>query len=1188
MDDKKNIFSRLEVVLTAPSRFIGKTLDEFATSPVAEKIESQLPKTLTGIAEAPVTLSTGLGGFMAGMAGQAAKTASDIFGVAGQPEMMSAAVYDMWRSGFRNVSGEGFKPRNIMKKFGENSGVFNELMQLFTVEPKTPEGEHVVRTAMAPFEAYEKSVDFIGEKAGMSPEEREGLKFFARLAYGKVAKAVKNVPARAQKAHSTFTANRALADRFAEMEREGYSPKQIENAFQGEKIWQDARRELAQKKKEGKSGLRNTFVREFIDVSGNMKRVFNKMLADVGEHGVIPKEPLPIREQQKGRATKLEINDKAITQPEIDVKSAPKTEPLDINLVPNPDIKVDIDRGTRREELSRKYRTSPETTPSERARNVIIHHDLNKGSTSRGLMIAQDSTKKLVEGLTNKEVESLENGVKAARELAIAQYKPNAKHPGGVGVEVFIDQLHSLPPKILEKVTEYEKLMRENTIDRLLTEGIISKQQHTDLASKGIYSPKNLIEYIDVDTTSTLGPAGKESVAGSGLKNLRQTSEGLIDPNAIQQLMDVTLATDARIGGNRVGKSLYRLATNEPENGVVSIVHPDRMDKPPPRGQEYIYTMIDGRKHAISMPKEIASEFVKTDPAFNRQFANALSWVLGSKILKAQATGYNPEFAASNIFRDAGLIWMATDEYSAISPVMVGQLVKDVATVLPDVIMKKGRYKDYVLDGGGMQLLTQQGQFKPGVSGPIGALQEVLGFLGERSELATRLALRERAIKNGKSRLEATHAATNYLDFRQGGRSAKAIDVAVPYLNPSIQGTRSVFRFAKTKPALFAAKVAQLMVLAQGLYLANREQYGDEVNNISDQDRINNWNIMTPLTYKDSSGTTRRHIIKIPKDQSQRALGILFEGMIAKVTGDEDFNYGMITTAGKQSLPVVPTEALPPAIEGALTYGFNKDFWTNEDVWRGTEQSDKTQEYTDRTPPVYVKGAEILKKATGIEVSPERARAALSNVFTRNNPYSELVGMGINEAMGEMTEADRNKVSAQILQQIPGVRKFLGSTNPNYRLLRQAGDIGKEENTRRTMQHRGLDALIKPYYEQESMGYKPSKDPVKDYIRKQPKEDQKRLIDRFVNYGRTIDLPNKSWWMMVGGMTPESRAEAFYNEYKKKPPDEQKEMERQAFSLQGFVSDRFKSKFNKLRGKVTGGDTEDKAGDKYTGMEIKY
>uniref|UniRef100_A0A6M3KDW5 Large polyvalent protein associated domain-containing protein n=1 Tax=viral metagenome TaxID=1070528 RepID=A0A6M3KDW5_9ZZZZ len=1077
-----NPIKGLELILTTPSRLLMKGMDKLATSPFAQRAEEQIPKTLTGIAEAPLTMATGTSAFVAGMAGQAAKTAADVFGesAVGQPERASAILYELWRTGFKDVSGEGSK-RGILTRLGENADVFNKVMDIFTHMPKTEAGAHVVRTAASPLELIEKGVDYIGKKHGMSEKERGGMTFFVRVLYPKILGGMKALPTKARAIADVASRNKALKTRFKAMEQEGYSPINVENAIFGEKIWEQAGRQVEAKVKASKGGLRESFVSNVIDISGNARRAISAL--------------------------------------------------------------------------------------GERGKRTMMHHDAVKGSTPRGFMLIDEANARLTKGLTKKEIERLNWGVKAARELEIKRYKPKHTHPRGADTQVFIDQLNALPPRVLERVLEYEKVMRENTIDRLLSEKIITKEQHTNLASKGLYSPRQIIDYMNVEDFSTIKPKGKESVAGSGLRELKSGSLLDINPNAIAQLHDTIMATDARIAENRVGKSLYRLASEDPQNGIMSVVHPSRHDSPPPKGQEYVFTMIDGRKHAVSMPAEIAGEFVRADPIFSQQQANALGWVSGSKILKAQATGYNPEFATRNIFRDSALIWLATEEYHAAAPIMAGQLLKDIITVLPDALMRKGRYRDYKMEGGGMDFLTQQGQVAPNLKGAVGAVQTVASYLNNTSEMLTRLALRERAIKNGKSQFEATQIARNYLDFAQGGRAIKALDSVVPYLNASVQGTRSVFRAAKTNPVIFASKIAQLMVLSQGLYYANKFIYGSKYDEISPQDRINNWNIMLPFSYKDESGTDRQHYLKIPKDQSQRAFSALFEGMAAKAIGDEDYDYGLIAEAGKQFLPIVPTEGLPPTIEAALTYGFNMDMWTNEKVWKGTEQADKTQEFTERTPPIFAKGAEAVKDVTGIELSPERLRSALGTIFTRHNPYTDLVGIGLHKLMQEMPEADRHRVSNEIMQRMPVIKQFLGSTNPSHRMLRQVGEVKREENTRKTIQNRAIDDLADKYYGNKELGYSPSVEELERYIKTQPLADAIRITERFMHQGVVRSLPNRSWWLSLSGMpSPEARATAFYKEWKRVGEVEQRGLFETALKMEGIMSSRFLAKFSELGG----------------------
>ena len=106
----------------------------------------------------------------------------------------------------------------------------------------------------------------------------------------------------------------------------------------------------------------------------------------------------------------------------------------------------------------------------------------------------------------------------------------------------------------------------------------------------------------------------------------------------------------------------------------------------------------------------IAKEWYKNDAVMNHSVAEWISWLSGAKILKALATGYNPAFVLTNIPRDLGLIWLSTNEYSAHLPLVPFQMLKDMATVFSDVIMNKGRVKDFIKEGGSFGFLTHYGK----------------------------------------------------------------------------------------------------------------------------------------------------------------------------------------------------------------------------------------------------------------------------------------------------------------------------------------------------------------------------------------------------------------------------------------------------------------------------------------------
>ena len=138
--------------------------------------------------------------------------------------------------------------------------------------------------------------------------------------------------------------------------------------------------------------------------------------------------------------------------------------------------------------------------------------------------------------------------------------------------------------------------------------------------------------------------------------------------------------------------------------------------------------------------------------------ANTLRIVSGGAIVKPLATGYNPAFALANIPMDIVHMFLAqSGDYSSVLPMYLGQYGRDVLTVLPDTIMRKGRYRDYINEGGWFDFLTQQGQEFLNLSGgaryvqrhqpKLKLLRDSLGYINQTSEVISRLAHRERVEK---------------------------------------------------------------------------------------------------------------------------------------------------------------------------------------------------------------------------------------------------------------------------------------------------------------------------------------------------------------------------------------------------------------------------------------------------------
>lgn len=797
-------------------------------------------------------------------------------------------------------------------------------------------------------------------------------------------------------------------------------------------------------------------------------------------------------------------------------------------------------------------------------KEAVIRHDLIRGAGPKSERLIKEASDGIYGELSKMEEKTLHRIIQSRRTITIEGYKPEVKHPYGLGAKEHQAYLETLPREMVAKLNQkadlYFSEMR-NQLGQLRQNGLITDESYQALIKAGDYSPRQFLQHIDPERTYTFG-GKKITVSDSGIRALEEGSEGLLANNSRALLAQVVTRTQARIFRNEANQALYKLATDIPDNGVVGlakIATTTKAGKPvyqkAPAGFEKVSVMVDGQPKEMLMPTDMAREWVVNDPAINAQLSNIIGWMSGAKILKPMATGLNPEFAVTNMPRDIVHVWLTTHEYSPHMPVWMAQMTRDFASTAKQAFTRKGAWIDYIDGGGGMSFLTHQGRITKG-GGVLGKLQDVLGYAGETSEIWTRLALRQRAIRNGKAPFEATWEARNYLDFSQGGWFIKGADTGIPYLNASVQATRGLARAASQKPLEFTYKSAQLIGLSTGLYLANRYTNPECLESVSDRDKVNNFIITTPFTYTDKNNEKRHLYFKIAKDQSQRLMCTVFENLIAKYLG-EDINIDQVTQAAQDLIPIIPTQTVPPTMDAMLGYYANKDFWMNKDIWRGPKV-EPSEEYTRFTHPALVKMGR-----TGL--SPERTKYVLENFFTYGNIYTSTVSGGLRQIMNKLPGDIKESTMEEMLVNMPFVRKVLKSTYPYSKHRRELEIIKTTEATERYKKTRDLDALCETYYIDKD---KSAKKDIFTFIRQQPPEDRMRLHKRFIRYGKVYDIPDRRWWLNLASLTPEARATVYWTRWQQADKEEQKRLETQLPRIPGIISGKFILRLQQLKRKA--------------------
>jgi len=300
--------------------------------------------------------------------------------------------------------------------------------------------------------------------------------------------------------------------------------------------------------------------------------------------------------------------------------------------------------------------------------------------------------------------------------------------------------------------------------------------------------------------------------------------------------------------------------------------------------------------------------------------------------------------------------------------------------------------------------------------------------------------------------------------------------------------------------------------------------------------------------------------MRIAKDQGQQSIAALFESMAMMAQG-RPFNRDQVVEAVKAILPVVPDGTIiPPFADALLGYVFNKDFFRNEDIWKGEPLSKKSLEVARGTNPAYVKLTEL--PVIGEDISPERLRYAVNQVFVSGNPFSWLVGGAFKQMLKETGLQPRELTQQEITTQIPGVNRILKTTTPGLRYKKEIQAMKEEENTRILEMRRGLDEAVERDIIEDSPE---SRRALRAYIKEQGRENRARLEERELWTRRLFNQPNRAWWMSVSTLPPELRAAAFYARWKQESPEVQQELEEQVRRIPGVMSPRFRRELRQLR-----------------------
>ncbi len=734
---------------------------------------------------------------------------------------------------------------------------------------------------------------------------------------------------------------------------------------------------------------------------------------------------------------------------------------------------------------------------------AVRRKSLEAGASAMAKQKVNEFYTKIFKGLKPKEKELLDDIIQARRDISVdtrfdAQGKPRPKHLGGntkESYEAYLKDLEKNNPELYKKLNtkadayfdSYKELL-----DLKLKEGRISQEVYDKLINNE-YSPRVALSHLmDAEMTTGL----KDSSVGKfDIKNIKEGTEGEYFNDSRWLLETSTLQTYRTIFKNRTDKALYDFAEKTPDNGLIEIQKQKGFNKETgqpiyseaPAGKTQIQFFDNGVKKSMLMENEIAKDWINDSALHKYTVPNIVRVLTGGSTLRAMATGINPVFALSNIPKDFLHALFATEVYSTFLPKAIGQIGKDIFKVTKDVFTRKGRYQEYLNEGGGMDLLTHQGKIlETGIVGRnkfqrgADVAQNILGYINESSELLVRIAIREGQIKklteqfvkaNGRQpnakelttiKEMSTSESREQMDFSRGGDWTKFVDNFIPYTNAGFQGFNSFVRAAKRNPKVFAAKVGQIGMVSAAMYLYNSQF--DEWDDISADIKARNFVIILPFTTTDEKGNTKRQYITIPKALELSVITQLFD------------SFTQLTTTGKMDIDVskkalqtsIPSINLldVPVLDATWSYIANYDRFKGQQIWKGEEVLPE-DEYTKNTNEFFKSMGDILK------MSPERLQTATGKVLTdtKYNIYSIIVGKQYNAIRESLSDdAERKELDKTFFEHIgeifkPFANKYIRETNPYYQLYKDKGT--RKSFIKRLMEDRTEPTVPKTETEKE-------------------------------------------------------------------------------------------------------------------------
>ena len=840
--------------------------------------------------------------------------------------------------------------------------------------------------------------------------------------------------------------------------------------------------------------------------------------------------------------------------------------------------------------------------------DVVAQQELMSGATTKAKYFAKsviDKTHAGLDELGTRRLHDLISSMNVVRIDKLNQMRGRGQHRharGLTGVE------HSAKIRKLEQElgpTEFADLSHRARLYFAANKVLLRALHKEGILSTDSYRAMRTLDYSKIEYLDRLDPVRETlktspiSVRDSGVYFLEKGKRQYTNLDAKELLIDHSLRVYSRIFRNRANRELSRFATEVPNNPYVANV------KSPEKAPPYVKVVQffqGGKEKYMALDPGFAEQWTAQTPEMRSMTREILRWASGTPIVKATAVGYNPTFFLTDMPRNFVHMFMAATKsakgvqlYSSFLPQRMAQQTVDMLAVSKDAWTYGPRFQKLMSEGAFPQFLAHmgQGELSGLESGSLiknlgshgQTLKQLLSKLNEFSELEMRMAVAERAKKLGLTDKEAAYEAKRLIDYSQYGRVTKVLDNVIPFLNPSVQATRTALRGFKEAPAQTAWLQAQMMAVAGIVYVSNLVDNPEGAVQISDEHMATGLNFVLPARFATSTpdGDVVHPYIHIKLDNAlMPAVGYTSFIMRKVFEGRTPSDVGLQIL--RHTVPLTPQGAIPPSVDAMFKYLGNTDLWFGRQVSLDYDRVDPHAEYRaehERNPTekLYVEMARWLHDNAEIEVSPDRT-AAIVDTFLADHPFATAWSHQWINPWKDVPDYERRQQNTQLFQQLPGVRRVMkmGSTGAN--LMRDLEEYRMAEPTVEKLLNDQVDGLISKAVHGEG-----DLQSTFDYIMNSeevPVTEKERLANRATSQFLVQQLPRRhnmammpplSWWRRSGqSVRGTDRARAFYQYWSMLPTKESRDrMMRVAEELTSsatgynYINDDFYREFQRLR-----------------------